>query len=80
MSDLISRFELFNALATIRSEDIAYQAEVFKIVQGMKEKDAVPVVRCEDCKHLAEDGICKINWIHKDVSGFCDFGERRING
>lgn len=42
--------------------------------------DAVPVVRCKDCKHRdAEDGFCKgRGWPMQLVpdDGFCDKGER----
>jgi len=42
--------------------------------------DAVPVVRCKDCKHRdAEDGLCKgRGWPMQLVpdDGFCDKGER----
>lgn len=42
--------------------------------------DAVPVVRCKDCKHRdAEDGFCEgRGWPMQLVpdDGFCDKGER----
>ena len=46
--------------------------------------DAVPVVRCKDCKHRdTRDGLCEgrgwpMQLVHDD--GFCDKGERRTNG
>lgn len=47
--------------------------------------DAVPVVRCKDCKHMAVTGIgfrwCK-SWERIQTmgdDGFCNFGERRDN-
>lgn len=37
--------------------------------------DAVPVVRCRDCKHwLKGDGSC---FPHADCNDFCSHGERR---
>ena len=45
MSDLISRCELFNKLATVQT-----LGEAYGIIQGMPTVDAVPV-RCKDCKH-----------------------------
>lgn len=45
--------------------------------------DAVPVVRCKDCKHMAVVGVgvrwCRA-WEHINAmgdDGFCCFGERR---
>lgn len=46
MSDLISRRELFNKLAPVQT-----LGEAYGIIQGMETVDAVPVVRCRDCKH-----------------------------
>ena len=44
--------------------------------------DAVPVVRCKDCKYLectdlAGDCICDINGEHHDPDWFCADGERK---
>lgn len=42
--------------------------------------DAVPVVRCKDCKKLGT-GECPMEqdypWISTDSDGFCSYGERR---
>lgn len=46
MSDLISRCELFNRLAPVQT-----LGEAYGIIQEMPTVDAVPVVRCKDCKH-----------------------------
>lgn len=46
--------------------------------------DAVPVVRCRDCKHMCRDNVgvfCKVwhgyNGCGED--GFCSYGERRTD-
>lgn len=48
--------------------------------------DAVPVVRCEDCKHFAHceevegvswTGFCNYGEFHTDEEDFCSRGERR---
>lgn len=46
--------------------------------------DAVPVVRCKDCKCWAEwangTGSCNrfaLNWIGTDADDFCSMGEKR---
>ena len=49
--------------------------------------DAVPVVRCKDCKHTDTDGCkdpaiyCKV-WDRWEMpeDGFCSYGERRSDG
>ena len=44
--------------------------------------DAVPVVRCRDCKHWGIHKSIKVPWcyemhIDKSEDGYCDSGERR---
>lgn len=45
--------------------------------------DAVPVVRCKDCKHSEKSTIpyrdlwCEVNEIYMDLNYFCADGERR---
>ena len=46
MSDLMSKGELFNKLATVQT-----LGEAYGIIQEMPTVDAVEVVRCRDCKH-----------------------------
>ena len=49
--------------------------------------DAVPVVRCKDCKYnsehkaIGEDGLWCDYWaIDPDENDFCSYGERREDG
>ena len=57
--------------------------------------DAVPVVRCKDCKHwLNEDGlddhvclkiysdgvVSAYAWQHREPDDFCSYGERKEDG
>ena len=76
MSDLISRCELFNKLATVQT-----LGEAYGIIQGMPNVDAVPVVRCRDCEHKdRESGFCHgRGWPMQLVpdDGFCDKGKER---
>ena len=45
-----------------------------KIIDNTPTVDAVPVVRCKDCKHwLKGDGSC---FPHADWNDFCSNGER----
>lgn len=43
--------------------------------------DAVPVVRCKDCKYWDTKGICdlhtEVNAVWMDANDFCSKGERR---
>lgn len=48
--------------------------------------NAVPVVRCKECKHLSNDRItpefdrvCRLYGCGKKEYGFCDEGERRTD-
>ena len=59
MSDLISRCELFNRLATIAAPPEAnnFKAEVYKIIQQMETVDAVYFcngTKCESCSPECE--------------------------
>lgn len=43
--------------------------------------DAVPVVRCGECKYMRFDGKCTMfadDNIRPSVSDFCSYGERKI--
>lgn len=45
--------------------------------------DAVPVVRCGECKYLAPGGICETfadDMIEPSASDYCSYGERRTDG
>ena len=49
----------------------------------IKRSDVVDVVRCKECKHLTDDGLCWEN-IHAVVgykkpnpNDFCSYGERK---
>lgn len=67
MSDLISRCELFNKLATVQT-----LGEAYGIIQGM---DTVEVVRCKDCLH---NRACEIQY-NAQVGDlfFCGAAERK---
>ena len=55
MSDLISRCELFNRLATIPAPPEAndLKAEIYKVIQSMD------VRKCEDCKNADFSGCAE---------------------
>lgn len=54
---------------------------VIGLVESEPTVDAVPVVRCKDCKFYhrmtAETGICELACRHLGNDGFCSEGERK---
>lgn len=54
---------------------------VIGLVQSEPTENAVPVVRCKDCKFYyrmtAETGICQLGCPHLGNDGFCSEGERK---
>ena len=73
MSDLISRCALFNKLATVQT-----LGEAYGVIQGMETVDAIPVVRCIDCKHSPLKTWCECPMAHLGFDGdrWCWKGER----
>jgi hypothetical protein len=88
MANYIDRDKVFpNGTFFASVEDpLASLDELIKRIWGIPVVDAVPVVRCRDCRHC-EDGLC----YHPKNSGltdvllvldddFCSSGERREEG
>ena len=59
----------------------AYCKEVKEWITDDMVVDAVPVVRCKDCKFYhrmtAETGICELGCPYFGYDGFCSEGERK---
>lgn len=86
MADMIDRESLLNKLIFGNSDSIVLRGYAIEFVKAAPVVDAVPVVRCRECKHYRR-GIC---WMHstgtnyKDLSAavpmepddFCSYGER----
>ena len=56
--------------------------KVEKTVKLAPTIDAVPVVRCGECKYLMANGICNMfadGNIKPSASDFCSYGERKDN-
>ena len=82
-----------DAIAEVMDKYDGYDSCQNKIIQGLMKAqdvvadaptiDAVPVVRCKDCKC---NGACSIqdamNWTPRTEIGdsFCSYGERKDNG
>lgn len=70
-------------IAEVSLGDIFLQTALKLLIDKVPTIDAVPVVRCKDCKHLEE----KWQSCEYDDSGnirqpddFCSYGERKDNG
>ena len=82
VGDLISRRALLEELVF----DYAYAAA--DIVKAAPTVDAVPVVRCRDCKWFKPyqkpvedfDGRCVVHMCETDEPEFCSIGRRRDDG
>ena len=56
------------------------QRKVWERLKKYEDSDAVPVVRCKDCRHISvERGLCFCNLWEKfngmGYEGFCNYGE-----
>ena len=64
-----------------------HYGEVLPKIIELLEVDAVPVVRCKDCKNWTEwengAGSCQrsgsVMWLGTDATDFCSFAERKDN-
>ena len=62
--------------------------KALKCLEQCKAVDAVPVVRCKDCKHyLLPQGFCthdrhdyQTMAVWQEDDDFCSYGERKDNG
>lgn len=74
-SDIIDVFDIMRD----KSGSVVWE-QAIQIAKEINKVDAVPVVRCKDCKHRdAENGVCVgRGWPMQLVpdDGFCDKGER----
>lgn len=54
-----------------------------QIADAQPTVDAVPVVRCKDCRWLENDGYhtrCRITGLSVEAEDYCNRGERRKDG
>ena len=48
------------------------------VLEDMQTVDAVPVVRCRECKHYDGKWMCKISGVpSRKPNDFCSYGEKR---
>lgn len=68
----------------LNESGVPYRADVQEVLDAQPTIDAVPVVRCKDCKWWTEwangTGSCNrftLDWIGTDADDFCSMGEKR---
>ena len=68
----------------LNESGVPYRADVQEVLDAQPTVDAVPVVRCKDCKCWTEwsngTGSCSrfaLDWIGTDADDFCSMGERK---
>ena len=71
MADLIDRKELRDALY----EADAVTMQGVKIINQFPAVNAVPVIRCRECKHRYSDSWCE--YVDDDDNFYCAKGERK---
>lgn len=55
--------------------------DIKKSMEATKTVDAVPVVRCKDCKYTGGDFVCYRGvMVQHKTEDFCSYGERRGGG
>ena len=68
------------------SESIILRQYAVEVIKNAPTVDAVPVVRCKDCKYGRKDGnfdfVCGKIWRIGRINAddFCSYGERKENG
>lgn len=88
MVDLITRDSVINIISQCHLH-FPDRIKVFDRIYGLPAVDAVPVVRCKDCKHWGKhddvevpgetDHVKACEWAFWMVgeNGYCVYGERR---
>lgn len=74
---LIDANALWESAETCRETTGAFQA----LIESAPTVDAVPVVRCKDCKHYDGKWCLLLDMVNSDMCDwFCGYGERRTDG
>ena len=94
MADLVDREAIKDAIGFMNLHFLGHgeNKSVLDSINEVPSVDAVPVVRCKDCKHYDNsEGIqwCHLNskfypggmdWLSYPEDGFCCYGGRKDNG
>ena len=84
---LIDADALIAEMHNIILEDGEDRRTFYEVIERQPTIDAVPVIRCKDCKHshpwYADRRTCEL-WAETGVDvfndGFCSYGERKDDG
>lgn len=87
MADLISRVAALDAIDGMKPmqgnmDQLAMKALCWAAVKTIQPVDAVPVVRCKDCKYAQHDVMYHDIWcdgIIRQPEWYCADGKRRCN-
>ena len=83
MVNLVRRNDILHLIdwyQTEYCETETYFEEFRRDIESWTAVDAVPVVRCGECKHMTADGRClefADDNVRPSVSDFCSYGQRR---
>lgn len=83
MPRLIDADEVAKDIAWLNEYDFVIWHDVMERIDKQPTVDAVEVVRCKDCIHRMEDGMCEYKdhrVFVQDDNDFCSWGERREDG
>ena len=81
MADLINRAAL---LAEYDKHHVGAPGGARKLIEKAPAVDAVPVVRCKDCKHMEKDVVGRLCHVWGGYNGmgddgYCNYGERKVD-
>ena len=77
---LIDADALLNRMQEDPLFDLVERYGVSGVINAEPTVDAMPVIRCKDCKHMHEDGAesyCDDSGRYIDGTGFCSWAERK---
>ena len=59
------------------NEPLIKLSDLMNAVAELPTVDAVPVIRCKDCKHFDKDEFCHIWEVYRTNESYCDIAERK---
>ena len=57
--------------------DMTFERDLKRFIDSFETVDAVPVVRCKDCKYWENEHCLSWEYNHSDADDYCSLGERR---
>lgn len=89
MNDLINRRVAIKAIADLENcyngySDTYDKSYIIGVLEEQPTVDAVPVIRCKDCKHWqcddSESYCDELGIFDTDMNSYCSYGKRKDNG